>query len=119
MPITDSGMPIAGGVGRHRPTGSERRWIISPHWGMIVLQPREEVDMCQERVSERNLHEVLRLKWESRLSHRAIASSCGISPGTVSDYVQRAQAAAVSWPQPADVTEEALYARLFLPAAGA
>ena len=75
--------------------------------------------MCQERLSVRNLHEVLRLKWESRLSHRAIARSCGISPGTVSDYVQRAQAAGLSWPLPADLTEEALYQRLFLPAAGA
>jgi transposase len=75
--------------------------------------------MCQERLSVRNLHEVLRLKWESRLSHRAIASSCGISPGTVSDYVQRAQAAGLSWPLPVDLTEAALYERLFLPAAGA
>ena len=75
--------------------------------------------MCQERVSVRNLHEVLRLKWESRLSHRAIASSCDISPGTVSDYVQRAEVAGLSWPLPADLTEETLYQRLFLPAAGA
>src|SRR3989304_167636 len=75
--------------------------------------------MCQERLSMRNIHEVLRLKWESRLSPRAIASSCGISPGTVSDYVQRAEVAGLSWPLPADLTEETLYQRLFLPAAGA
>jgi transposase len=67
----------------------------------------------------RNTHEVLRLKWEHQLSHRAIAASCGISPSTVSDYVQRAQAAGLTWPLPADLTEEALYQRLFLPAAGA
>jgi transposase len=75
--------------------------------------------MCQERLSMRNTHEVLRLKWEHQLSHRAIAASCGISPSTVSDYVQRAQAAGLTWPLPADLTEEALYQRLFLPAAGA
>ena len=69
----------------------------------------------------RNIHEVLRLKWEKQLSHRAIASSCGISCGTVSNYVQRAQAAGLTWPLPADLTEEALYERLFpsaAPAAG-
>jgi len=69
----------------------------------------------------RNIHEVLRLKWEKQLSHRAIASSCGISCGTVSNYVQRAQAAGLTWPLPADLPEEALYERLFpsaAPAAG-
>jgi len=35
--------------------------------------------MSQERLSMRKLQEVLRLKWESGLSHRAIARSCGIS----------------------------------------
>ena len=77
--------------------------------------------MSQERLSMRNIHEVLRLKWEKQLSHRAIASSCGISCGTVSNYVQRAQAAGLTWPLPADLTEEALYERLFpsaAPAAG-
>jgi transposase len=64
----------------------------------------------------RNIQEILRLKWEKRLSHRAIACSCGISPGTVSEYVQRAQAAGLSWPLPVELTEEALYARLFPPA---
>ena len=56
----------------------------------------------------RNIQEILRLKWESGLSHRAIATSCGISPATVSDYLLRAQAAGLSWPLPADLTEEAL-----------
>ncbi len=72
--------------------------------------------MSQERLSVRKIHEVLRLKWESQLSNRAIASSCGISPSTVSDYVQRAQAAGLTWPLPADLTEEVLSERLFPPA---
>jgi len=77
--------------------------------------------MCQERLSMRNIQEVLRLKWEGHLSHRAIATSCGISPATVSDYLLRAQAAGLSWPLAADLTEEALVARLFptaMPAVG-
>ncbi len=69
--------------------------------------------MPQERLSMRNIGEVLRLKWESRLSHRVISNSCGISPGTVCNYVQRAQAAGVTWPLPEDLDEDALYQRLF------
>ena len=71
--------------------------------------------MSQERLSMRKLHEVLRLKWEGGLSPRAIARSCGISPATVSEYVQRASAAGVSWPLPADLTEDQLWSRLFPP----
>ena len=71
--------------------------------------------MSQERLSMRKLQEVLRLKWESGLSHRAIARSCGISPATVSEYIQGAYAAGLSWPLPADLTEDQLWARLFPP----
>lgn len=61
----------------------------------------------------RKIHEVLRLKWESRLSHRAIAQSCGISPGTVSEYVQRAKVVGLTWPLSDDLDEDTLYRRLF------
>ena len=71
--------------------------------------------MSQERLSMRKLQEVLRLKGESGLSHRAIARSCGISPATVSEYVQRASAAGLSWPLPADLSEDQLWSRLFPP----
>ena len=69
--------------------------------------------MSQERLSMRKIREVLRLKWQNRLSHRAIGHSCGISPGTVSDYVQRAQAVGLTWPLPDDLDEETLFQRLF------
>jgi transposase len=42
-----------------------------------------------------------------------IAQSCGISPGTVSDYIQRAQAVGLTWPLPDDLDEETLNRRLF------
>jgi transposase len=61
----------------------------------------------------RKISEVLRLKWECKLSNRAIARSCAISHSTVSEYLQRAQAAGLSWPLPADLDEETLYRRLF------
>lgn len=69
--------------------------------------------MPQERLSMRKIHEVLRLKWESKLSNRSIAHSCGISPTTVSEYVRRAQAAGLSWPLPDALDEDQLYQMLF------
>jgi len=70
--------------------------------------------MPQERLSMRKIQEVLRLKWKSGLSTRAIARSCSISPTTVSEYVRRAQAAGLSWPLPEALDEDQLYQMLFL-----
>ena len=61
----------------------------------------------------RKIQEVLRLKWESGLSNRAIARSCSISPTTVSEYVRRTQAAGLSWPLPENLDEDQLYRLLF------
>jgi len=38
----------------------------------------------------RQIKEVLRLKFEARLSHDRIAAACGVSKGAVTKYVQRA-----------------------------
>jgi hypothetical protein len=46
------------------------------------------------------IKEVLRLKWESKLSQNQIAASCQMARSTVGEYVQRAQAAGLSWPPP-------------------
>jgi len=69
--------------------------------------------MPRERLSMRKIHEVLRLKWESKLSNRSIAHSCGISHSTVSKYVHRAKAAGLSWPLPDALDEDQLYRLLF------
>jgi len=69
--------------------------------------------MTQERLTMRKVAEVLRLKWECRLSNRAIARSCSISHSTVAEYLQRAQEAGLSWPLPADLGEDTLYELLF------
>lgn len=69
--------------------------------------------MSHERLSMRKINEILRLKWEAGFSHRAIAQSCSVSPGTVSDYVTRAKAAGLGWPLPEGVDEEQLQQRLF------
>jgi len=61
----------------------------------------------------RKIREVLRLKWECGLPNRAIARSCSISHSTVGEYIQRATAAGLSWPLPADLDEDTLFRRLF------
>ena len=61
----------------------------------------------------RRLRELLRLKSEAGLSHRAIAQACAVGLGTVTAYLQRATAAGLSWPLPDDLDDAALEARLF------
>ena len=46
----------------------------------------------------RKIKEVLRLKFEVGLGLRQIARSCSIGLGTVHEYLQRAEAAGVTWP---------------------
>ncbi len=69
--------------------------------------------MPQERLSMRKIEEVLRLKYEAGLSHRAIAQSCSVSPSTVSEYITHARAAGLSWPLPEGLSAEELDELLF------
>jgi transposase len=69
--------------------------------------------MSQERLSMRKIEEILRLKYEVGLSHRAIAQSCLVSPSTVSEYVTHAKAAGLSWPLPEGLSAEELDELLF------
>ena len=69
--------------------------------------------MPKERLTVRKIKEILRLKWESGLSNRAIGRSCKLSCSTVSEYVQRAKRAGLSWPLPEGIGEEELYGKLF------
>src|SRR5258708_19604041 len=71
--------------------------------------------MPAERVSMRQIREVLRLRFASELPQRGIAKSLGLSQGAVSGYLSRARAAGVSWPLPADLDDEQLEALLFPP----
>lgn len=61
----------------------------------------------------RKIREVLRLKWACGLGDRAVAASCSLSRSTVSKYARRAKETGLSWPLPADLTDEALEQRLF------
>ena len=69
--------------------------------------------MPRQRLSMRQIHEVLRLKWAAGLSERQIARSLGLSRPTVAAYVRRAQVADLSWPLPAGLDAATLEQRLF------
>ena len=69
--------------------------------------------MGAERLLMRHIREILRLKHEVGLHHRAIAKACGVGVGTVSEYVHRVRRAGLVWPLPAELDEAALEARLF------
>jgi transposase len=69
--------------------------------------------MPQERLTMRKIKEVLRLKWETQLSNRAVGRACKISCSTVSEYVQRATRAELSWPLPEGLGDEELNRKLF------
>src|SRR5712691_6046143 len=69
--------------------------------------------MAATRLPMRRLRELLRLKYDAGLSHRAIAQACAMGLGTVTTYLQRATAAGLRWPLPDDLDDAALEARLF------
>src|SRR5947208_14664180 len=71
--------------------------------------------MPAERVSMRQIREVLRLRFASELPQRAIAKSLGLSQGAASGYLSRARAAGVSWPMAEDLDDVQLEALLFPP----
>ena len=75
--------------------------------------------MPARRLLVRKIREVLRLKHERGLSHRAIAQACAIGVGTVSLYLQRTAQRGLGWPLPAELDDAVLEARLFRRAAPA
>ena len=69
--------------------------------------------MPAQRLAMRQVHEVLRLKWDQGLSDRKIAHSLGLSRPAVAEYVRRAPAVGLSWPVPATYDEGTLERLLF------
>lgn len=61
----------------------------------------------------RKLTEILRLRFEAKLSHRAIARSVNIGLGTVSLYLKRFEASGLSWPLSPELDEGRLACQLF------
>ena len=69
--------------------------------------------MANRRLPVRKIKEILRLKHVCGLSKREIARSCNVARSTVTDYLRRARAAGVNWPEAAALTEVELQDRLF------
>ncbi len=61
----------------------------------------------------RKIKEVLRLKFEVGLGLRQIARSCSIDLGTAHEYLQRAEAAKITWPLGPEWDDARLEAALF------
>ncbi|MBK1646826.1 IS21 family transposase [Thiocapsa imhoffii] len=71
--------------------------------------------MPRQRLSMRKVDDVLRLKWGSGRSVREIARALGIGRTTVLEYLDRAEAAGLSWPLPEGLSADELERRLFKP----
>jgi transposase len=61
----------------------------------------------------RKVIEVLRLRFDQGLSHRAIARALGLAQGSVQAYLARFETSGVGWPLPPELDEVTLEARLF------
>ena len=46
--------------------------------------------MAQRRLSMRKIKEILRLKYEAKLTNRQIAQSCKLARSTIATYLERA-----------------------------
>lgn len=75
--------------------------------------------MPKEKLTMRNIREILRLYWECKLSQRQVATSCGVSSSTVGEYIMRARTANISWPISESITDLELESLLFSPKKGA
>lgn len=69
--------------------------------------------MATERLTMRKTREILRLKWNLGLSHRAVHESLGVSHGAVSGTLARAEAAGLTWPEVSALDDLALEAQLY------
>ena len=68
--------------------------------------------MTRKRLTVKKIKEILRLKYEAKLSNRVIAGACMVSNSTVGEYLKRAEAAGLGWPL-AEIGEDELYQKLF------
>jgi len=69
--------------------------------------------MAHERLSMRKTKEILRLKYELKLSQRQISQSCQVSPSTVWDCLSRFKASGLIWPLPEGMNDQQLEERLY------
>jgi transposase len=63
----------------------------------------------------RKIREVLRQKWGLKKSHREVASSLGVSPGSVGSVLARATAAGLDWSKVLQLADAELETKLYGP----
>ena len=61
----------------------------------------------------RQIHEILRLRLECKLTERQVAASIGVSKGSVRNYERKAREAGLVWDSVKEMDQAALEARLF------
>jgi transposase len=71
--------------------------------------------MATERLSMRQIREILRQKWVLACSHRQVTASLRVSVGTVTAVLRRATHAGLDWAQVETLTDDVLEARLYGP----
>jgi transposase len=69
--------------------------------------------MAAERLSMRQIREILRQKWALGFPHRAVAQSVGLGLGTISSVLTRAAGAGLDWRQVQTLTDDILESRLY------
>jgi transposase len=69
--------------------------------------------MATERLSMRQIREILRQKWVLACSHRQVAASLTVSLGTVTGVLRRATHAGLDWALVQTLPDDALEARLY------
>jgi transposase len=69
--------------------------------------------MTTERLSMRQVREILRQAWELKRTYREISRVLGLSLGAVGTTMRRASEAILTWPQVESLSDEALEARLY------
>ena len=69
-----------------------------------------------KRIDTMSIRDILRHHHDLGLPRAEIAVAVSVSAGTVSNVLERAQAASLSWPLPSDLDDNGLRARLYPPA---
>lgn len=69
--------------------------------------------MPTKRLTMRKIREILRLRFECKLTLSQIATSCGIGSSTVSDYLKRFDVSPLSWPLSPKIDDSHLESLLF------
>ena len=69
--------------------------------------------MPTKRLTMRKIREILRLKYDCKLTYGQIATSCAIGRTTVSDYLNRFKASSLGWTLSSDMDDIKLEELLF------